>query len=93
MTDPALSVSGFQETSVVDPDPDPNVFGPPGSVTVILCTDPDLDPDIYFYSFVTFNSFLSLKTDVNEPSKWSSKIASHKEVTKLKGVGIEIKVS
>ncbi len=31
------------ETSVVDPDP--VSFGPPGSGSVIVCTDPDLDPD------------------------------------------------
>jgi hypothetical protein len=43
-TDPALLVSGFPETSVVDPDP--NVFGAPGSVSVILCTDPDPDASI-----------------------------------------------
>jgi hypothetical protein len=28
-----------------DPDPDPLHFGPPGSVSVINCTDPDSDPD------------------------------------------------
>jgi hypothetical protein len=28
------------------PDPDPYVFGPPGSGSVIICTDPDLDPSI-----------------------------------------------
>ncbi len=30
-------------TSVVDLDPDPYVFGPPGFV--FICTDPDSDPD------------------------------------------------
>jgi hypothetical protein len=28
-----------------DPDPDPLHFAPPGSVSVINFTDPDLDPD------------------------------------------------
>ncbi len=28
-----------------DPDPDPLHFDPPGSVSVINCTDPDSDPD------------------------------------------------
>jgi hypothetical protein len=33
--------------SVVDPD----VFGPPGSGSLIICTDPDLDPDLIRYTF------------------------------------------
>jgi hypothetical protein len=38
----------FQDTLVLDPDPDPYVFGPlgAGSGFVIICTDPDLDPSI-----------------------------------------------
>ncbi len=40
--------------SVADPDPDPHVFGPPGSGS---------------YYFVTLFDFLSLKNDLNLPSK------------------------
>ncbi len=83
-------MSGFQETSVVDPDP--YVFEPPGYVTVILCMDPDLDPDIYFYSFVTFYNFFSREDRCKCTFKMVFKDrTSHKEVTKLKGVGVEIK--
>jgi hypothetical protein len=29
-----------------DVDPDPYIFGPPGSRSIIICTDTDLDPSI-----------------------------------------------
>ncbi len=57
------------------PDPDPYVFGPPGSVFIF--TDPYPDPSINkqklrktFFSTVLWllNDLLSLKTDVNVPT-------------------------
>ncbi len=55
-------------------------FGPPGSGSgsVIIWTDLDSDPSIIkqkskknldYYCFVTLDDFLSLKNDVNVPSK------------------------
>jgi hypothetical protein len=66
------TVKDKRSTSV--PDPDPHVFGPPGSG---LTSQMDPDPSIIknskinldsFY-FVTLFDFLSLKNDVNVPSK------------------------
>jgi hypothetical protein len=64
-------VSNF--TSVADPDP--NVFGPPGSRSDPLVRGMDYhhakivkkNPDSYY--FVTLFDFLSLKNEVNVPSK------------------------
>ncbi len=69
--------------SVTDPDPDPpdpHVFGPldPGPDPLVRGMDPGPDPSsscknskkiLDSYYFVTLFDFLSLKNDVNEPSK------------------------
>ncbi len=50
-------------------DPDPYVFGPPGSESVIICTDPD--PPIIKQKkkknnvFYCCDFFMTLKNDVN----------------------------
>jgi hypothetical protein len=56
---------------VVDPDPDPYVFGPPGSGSVIICTALDPDSSINKQKKILISTifFTSLKTDVNIPSK------------------------
>jgi len=65
---------------------DPYVFGPPGSGSVIICTDPDLDQDTsinkqkskknldFYHFFRLLIDFLSLKTDVTVPSKSNKRI-------------------
>jgi hypothetical protein len=35
-------ISAWSKVKIIVPDPDPKVFGPPGSGSVIICTDPDL---------------------------------------------------
>ncbi len=64
-------------------DPDLFVFGPPGSGSVIICTDPDLDPSsnkqkskktfISSFSslFVWFSIFELKKTSVSDPDSLS----------------------
>jgi hypothetical protein len=66
---------------VVHLDTDPYVFsGLPDPDPSLFCTDPDLDPhpfinkqkskkNLNFHYFVTFYYYLSMKTDVNVPSK------------------------
>ncbi len=58
------------------PDPNPETLGPPGSGSVIICTDPDSDPPINkqknkknldFYTF----GISSLKTGLNVTSNRS----------------------
>jgi hypothetical protein len=57
---------------VADPDPsDPYVFGPPGSGSVSQMTDPD--PSIIKQKKLLLFDLLSLKNDVNVPSKNNSK--------------------
>ncbi len=61
--------------SVADPDPNPHVFGPPGSGSISQrygsgsssCKNSKKNLDSYY--FVTLFDFLSLKKDVNVPSK------------------------
>jgi hypothetical protein len=60
------------KTSV--PDPDPHVFGPPGSgstnqryPSIIMLKNSKKNLDSFY--FVTLFDFLSLKNDVNVPSK------------------------
>ncbi len=61
--------------SVADPDsPDPHVFGPPGSTCfrasrILLSTCKNSKKNLDSYYFVTLFDFLSLKNDVNVPSK------------------------
>jgi hypothetical protein len=66
--------------SVQDPDPpDPHVFGPPGSrstsqrygseLRILLSSCKNSKKILDSYYFVTLFDFLSLKNDVNVPSK------------------------
>ncbi len=61
--------------SVADPDPpDPHIFGPPGSGSTSQRYGSGSDPIIMqknldSYYFVTLFDYLSLKNDVNVPSK------------------------
>ncbi len=62
----------------MDPNPEPYVFWSPVSGSVIICTAPDPDSSINKQKkILIFTSFslLSLKTDVNVPSKrnWKKK--------------------
>ncbi len=52
-------------------DPDPYVFGPPGSGSVIICTAPDPDSSINKQKKILISTifFTSLKTYVYIPSK------------------------
>jgi hypothetical protein len=91
----------------VDPDPslDPYVFGPPDPDPALFCIDPDPDRSINkqkkikknldFYLFY----FLSMKTDVNVPSKSNKKkltnklfLASCQQMTKKAVPGIRIRI-
>jgi hypothetical protein len=55
-------------TSVPDPyPPDPHVFGPPGSGSGSSCKNSKKNLDSYY--FMALFDFLSLKNDVNVPSK------------------------
>jgi hypothetical protein len=55
--------------------PDPQVFGPPGSGSMVICTDPDpfnkpkTKKYLDFCGLLAYNDLLSLKPDVNVPTK------------------------
>jgi hypothetical protein len=57
----------YAELSVVDP----YVFGPPGSGTVIICTnrDPSINKQKSYKKTLISTIFVSFKTDVNVPLK------------------------
>jgi hypothetical protein len=39
-------ISAWSKVKSIVPDPDPKVFGPPGSGSIIICTDLDPGPDL-----------------------------------------------
>jgi hypothetical protein len=71
-----LRVNWTVRNSVPDPNPDPpdpHVFGPPGSGSFYHHAKIVRIGNIDSYYFVTLFDFLSLKNDVNVPSKSNSR--------------------
>ncbi len=74
-----MSAVNKVKSSVPDPNPDPpdpHVFGPPDPDSLVRGMDPDPSiskKNLDSYYFVTLFYFLSLKNDLNVPSKSNKK--------------------
>ncbi len=94
---PCLKSSGWRDTSVPDSNPDPHVFGPPGSGSGSASKNrkKTLLPTVLWLLLY----FLFLKNDVNVPSKSrktffkiSFMLASWRSMTKIAGSGFRIRI-